>query len=121
MTDRMIIDYPGHRYRIPNLDGDKLQIIEFVQREPHHEPRPGIIIQDLLRICIDRVKTLNEEVQASENEQVLFHLRMAMVYQETRALRRKVELRKIYPEELACGEDGHFKLSWSEEDTPNAS
>lgn len=112
---RMIIDYPGHAYRIPELDGDKLQLIQFVQRKPHHEPKPGILIQDLLRVCIDRVKVLNEEVQAEENIQVLYHLRMAMVAQETRALRRKVELGKLYPEELDCGEDGHFKLVWSAE------
>lgn len=111
--ERILIMPPeGHRYRIDDLDGTSQQEIQFVQRGPRHEPKAGILIQDLLRICIHRVQVLNNEVEAPENKLVLHHLRQALVCQESRALRRKGELGKIkFPELLETGPDGHFKLA----------
>lgn len=109
--NRIRIVEPGHVYLIQNLDGDGEQQIGFVQRPPYHEPAAGILIQDLLRISIDRVKVLETEVSAEENIKVLYHLRQALLWQELRALRRKVDLGKLLAiENLDLGEDGHFKL-----------
>lgn len=109
MNERINCSYPGHTYRISNLDGAGTQVIQFVARPPHHEPEPGILIQDLIRICIDRVEVLNRESAAPENEHVLTALRAALLWQELRALRRKFMLGKLTElENIPTGEDGHF-------------
>lgn len=113
MSDRITICPPyGHRYQIDELDGDGMQTIQFVQRAPLHEPKPGILIQDLLRVIIHRIQVLDNELPAAENKESIHLLRRVLGNQEARALRRKIELGKWpAPELIPTGEDGHFKLA----------
>ncbi len=82
----MKILYPGHSYLLPNQDGSGEQRIDFVRRKPHHEPVPGILNQQLLRVLIDRVGVLNAEKPWEGNARILMHLRLAIAEHECRAL-----------------------------------
>ena len=109
----MKIIYPGHTYKAAHLDGDGTTHIQFVQRPPFHTMQEGTTSQELLRVMIDRVKVLEEEIASPLNEQILFHLRQALCLFEARALLRKAEKKEIYPELLPVGSDGHFMLKMS--------
>lgn len=96
MSDRIIIKPPeGHVYSIFNLGGEGEQIIQFRQDRPFHEPKPGILIQDLIRICIHRLKVLDHEKPWPLNKITINLLRQVLAYQEARALVRHVEKGKI--------------------------
>jgi len=84
--DRILIERPGHRYTIKNLDGEGSQTIQFVQRQPHHNPLEGILIQDLLRILIDRLRVLDHEQRWPDNDASIHDLRVVLARQEARAL-----------------------------------
>lgn len=110
--DRIIIELPhGHRYTIFNLDGDGQQTIQFVQRAPLHEPVEGILIQDLLRICIHRLQVLDHEKPWSGNKDTIQDLRVCLARQEARALIEGVKKQKIGHFELLETDprDGHLK------------
>ncbi len=107
----MKILYPGHSYLLPNQDGSGEQRIDFVRRKPHHEPVPGILNQQLLRVLIDRVGVLNAEKPWEGNARILMHLRLAIAEHECRALIRHVEDGKLLPEQLPTGHDGHFRFT----------
>lgn len=104
----MKILYPGHRYELPHLDGEGKTILQFVQRPPFHKPRQGILNQDLFRALIDRVELLDSEVPWELNDEILFHLRMALGLHEARAMLRKIEKRQLLPEKVTTAPDGHF-------------
>lgn len=101
--------YPGHRYELTRYDGEGVEVLQFVQRRPLHKPFPGTINQEVLRVLIDRVEVLDSEIPWEGNREILYHLRMALVLHECRALRRKVETGKLkFPEKLSTAHDGHF-------------
>src|SRR4051794_17180616 len=100
----------GHLYELSHLDGDGAQRLQFVDRN-HGQDAEGTFNQEVLRVLIDRVKFLDAEVAWEGNEQILHHLRMALVLHEARALYRKVEKGKLLPESLPVGSDGHFLQS----------
>jgi hypothetical protein len=113
-----VID-PGHSYLLSNIPPDtkttyppvlKGQIIEFVKRFRGDDNHEGTLNQELLRVLIDRVKFLDKEVPWEGNKEILYHLRMALVLHESRALFRKVEKGDLLPEEVVISNDGHFKL-----------
>lgn len=111
--DRIVIEQPyGHRYMIENLDGEGSQVIQFVQKRPLHEPVPGILIQDLLRICIHRLQVLDHEKPWGPNQDSIKDLRVVLARQEARALIRHVEKGKITHIELKETDprDGHLKF-----------
>ena len=100
----------GHQYTLNQLDGDSYEMLSFVNRD-HGVDQAGTNNQEVLRVLIDRVKFLEEEVHWEGNEEILHHLRMALVLHEARHLTRLVEKGKLErPEELPVGTDGHFKL-----------
>lgn len=103
---------PGHRYEAAHLDGKGVEIIQFVDRG-HGNDTEGTTCQELIKILIDRVKLLDEEVPSMFNENIIYHARMMLINFEARALIRKVEKKKLLPEELDFSdEDGHILLSF---------
>lgn len=101
----------GHEYYLNNLDGNRSETLDFVNRG-HGEDREGTSNQEVLRVLIDRVNFLEAEVHWEGNKQILLHLRMALVLHESRHLERAVEKLKIKPELIeTSGSDGHFKLT----------
>ena len=107
----MRVLYPGHSYQLDHLDGSNLSILQFVQREPHHEPKEGTTCQEVIRALIDRVEVLNEELPWEGNAKILANLRESLVLFECRALLRKVEKGELKPEDITVEKDGHFKLT----------
>ena len=101
---------PGHLYELDHLDGDRKQQLRFVDRG-HGTNYQGTYNQEVLRVLIDRVQFLHAEQPWILNEQIIYHLRMALVLHEARALGRKVEKGQLLPEQLPVGRDGHFLFS----------
>lgn len=107
----MKVLYHGHRYVLENVDGHGTQILQFVQRTPHHEPKEGVLNQEVLRALIERVQHLDGELPHPANAQILHHLRMALVLHEARAMVRDVEKGDLKPELVELDSGGHFNLS----------
>lgn len=106
----MKIIEPGHIYEFNNLDGSlENNKIIFVNREPGTE-HPGTQTQEVLRALIDRTQHCDRCLRWKGNDKIIYHLRMALVYHEARALLRKTKKGKIKPEEIVTGPDGHFVL-----------
>lgn len=101
---------PGHTYELDHLDGNGKQTLQFVQREPHHEPKEGTNNQEVLRALIDRVILLDSEKPWEGNKKLLNHLRSALLLHEIRAMERKLEKGELKPEDVLVGDDGHFHL-----------
>jgi len=107
----MIIVGPGHEYELESIDGECKQRIRFVKRFRGVENHAGTVNQELLRVLIDRVQRLDLEQPWSGNQEIIKHLRLALVLHEARALVRKVEKDEIKTESIATApQDGHFKL-----------
>lgn len=107
----MRIIYPGHTYVLAQLDGAQNQTLQFVQRAPYHEPLEGTTIQEVLRVLIDRVKFLDQEVHWDGNEKVILHLRTALALQEGRHLER-LATKGAPIENVGVGDDGHLAISY---------
>lgn len=105
----MKIEEPGHIYALKNFDGPPAyQYLRFVNREA--TPHEGTLTQEVLRALIDRTKHCDNCLRWDGNDQILYHLRMALVLHEARALERKLEKSRYAPENVLTGEDGHFAL-----------
>ncbi len=101
----------GHKYKLDTLDGELEVELTFVKRFRGTENHAGTTNQDVIRCLIDRVQTLNGEQPWSGNDEIIHHLRSALILHECRALQRKVEKRQIKPEKIAtCFNDGHIFL-----------
>ena len=101
---------PGHEYILQSFGGLKECRITFVDKG-HGNDRPGTNTQELLRVAIDRVTSMDKELPWDGNNKILFHLRAALVLFEARHLERLVERGELDPEKVATGLDGHFSLS----------
>ena len=121
-----VID-PGHIYEMSIIDSNPIffQSITFVKRDnppekyPGNEGHyPGVIIQEVLRVLIDRVKYLDNQVPAPENYDILIHLREAFWDLERRAHRRHGSairvLSKHIEEYEPCQTCGHIFCTWCE-------
>ena len=107
----MIVIDPGHNYQLDTLDGDATCELRFVKRFRGRENHPGTTNQEVLRVLIDRVIELNSEKPWPLNNQILHHLRMALILHEARALVRKVEKGELMPEGVVLKKkDGHFSF-----------
>lgn len=86
---------PGHRYSLQNLkDSDDAQTEFSFYMDPslhNGQNQRGSGVQEVLRMCIARVKHLDSEKPAEENDAIIQHLREAMMLFELRALRIKLE------------------------------
>ncbi|MCA1571174.1 MAG: hypothetical protein LC798_12825 [Chloroflexi bacterium] len=97
---------PGHVYAVENVDGPGKQEIRFVRRrdgkgEPLPESTPGVLTQELLRVCIDRTLYLYAEAPCDEDTEIIEKLRDCLVLYESRAARRAIE-RLPKPEQADC-------------------
>jgi len=117
----MTIVEPGHIYELRWLDGApvdsgdglKENRLIFVNRENGTE-HPGTQTQEVLRALIDRTQHCDRCLRWEGNDQIVYHLRMALILHEARALERKTLKGRIRPETIVTGEDGHFLLEAEE-------
>lgn len=105
----------GHVYEVNSRTpaGDrygKPQTLQFVNRQPGQE-HDGATTQEVIRVLLDRTRHCANCMPHRNNEQIIYHLRMALVLHEARALERKLEKGLIEPEYFNTGHDGHFLLS----------
>lgn len=113
----------GHIYapqiRTPSgeaYQGDgKAQRITFVNKQPGQE-HSGTTTQEVIRCLLDRTRHCANCMPHPNNERIVYHLRMALVLHEARALERKTEKGDFIPEYLVTGGDGHFALRESQPD-----
>ena len=99
----------GHKYELDHRDGENKTIIQYVNKEPGRECE-GIIQQELLRMMLDRNRYCTKCLPNSVSERIQYHLQMALVLHEMRALERKVQKGEIMPEYIKTGNDGHFNI-----------
>ena len=94
---------------MPHLDGNNISVLQFVDRG-HGTDTEGITNQTVLRVLIDRVKFLDNEMPWEGNKTILYHLRMALVLHESRHLFRAVEKGDVHPEYIRLDSKGHFEI-----------
>ena len=97
----------GHKYTLEHLDGESYEHLNFVNRG-HGCDEAGTNNQEVLRVLIDRVKFLEEEMHWEGNEKIVQHLRAALVLHEARHLERLAERGKIEPENMPIGNEARF-------------
>lgn len=90
-------------------DTSKFQI-QFIDREGLNNFEAGVQTQEILRVLIDRTMHCDNCLRWENNDKIIYHLRMALVLHEARALERKVEKGLIKPEQIKISSDGHFKI-----------
>lgn len=90
----MLVLDPGHLYIPQILDSEGLDYtpdpIQFVKRMGERYPgnmstQPGTITQELIRICIDRTKYVDNQIKHPLNQYALESMRDAIYYFEQRA------------------------------------
>lgn len=85
----------GHVYALAHLESEGSELLTFIRRSSraiqHPTEHPGTNTQEVLRALIDRTKYLDNIIDAIENDDALYHLRMALLCYEARAYRRKQE------------------------------
>ncbi len=86
------------------------QTITFINKEPGRE-HDGTTTQEVIRILIDRTRHCANCMPHPNNERIVYHLRMALILHEARALERKVEKGYFRPEYLETGNDGHLQVT----------
>lgn len=91
----MKIIKPGHVYDLQHLESSGAERLTFICRSSkaiqHPEEHAGTNTQEVLRALIDRTKYLDGIIDAIENDDTVYHLRMALLGYEGRAYRRKQE------------------------------
>ena len=106
----MRIKEKGHIYLLDHIDGPGSETLTFVNRESGTE-HPGTQTQEVLRALIDRTMHCDNCLPTPLDSEIVYHLRMALVIHEARALIRKTQKGRIEPENVAtCSNDGHFRL-----------
>lgn len=70
----------------------------------------GTTTQEVLRALIDRTRHCHNCLPHPNNERIVYHLRMALVLHEARALERQTEKGEIAPEYIETAVNGHFCL-----------
>jgi len=81
---------PGHHYILNHLDGDSVEELRFVKREGPEYPGnighyAGTNLQEVIRVLIDRVKYLDNQIQCYENKLIISDLRDCLFQLEKRA------------------------------------
>lgn len=111
--------YPGHTYIIYDLKNPnhpvRFQTIQFVQRQPNHQPKSGIICQDLLRCIIMHLRHVEGSCHLPEHQLIINLAQQTIALFEARALIRKAELGKIDFLDIDVDEDDHHIALWSVE------
>lgn len=93
---------PGHRFKLPSLDGDHRQVLQFVKRcDPERPWRfpgntdsyPGATLQFVIRALLQRLFYLQGQIWSLENTGVIWCLKLSLWLLEFRAARRH---KKVY-------------------------
>lgn len=110
-----VID-PGHVYDMWQLGSDEEQRLTFIKRSggaiQYPKEWPGVQVQEVLRVLIDRSQYLDDIIPCVETEDAIWHLQMALFSFEARAYRRKIEgLNRQQPEH----DDSVRPKSWRKE------
>lgn len=100
----------SHDGTLPAIKVGDAQTLKFVNKQPGQE-HDGVTTQEVLRVLLDRARHCANCMPHRNNEQIIYHLRMALVLHEARALERKLEKGLIAPEYISTGPDGHYELS----------
>lgn len=106
----------GHIYQPQNRQDDNQcrdQTLRFINKQPGQE-HGGTTTQEVIRILIDRTRHCANCMPHPNNERIVYHLRMALVLHEARALERKTEKGDWMPEYLKTGVDGHLHVEHKE-------
>jgi len=89
-----VID-PGHVYEVDVYDGDntETQRITFMKREGKGFPgnvghHPGTNCQEILRVLINRILYLNNQIPCDDNKRLIYNLRYCLLEFERRAIIR---------------------------------
>lgn len=104
----------GHIYELEYLDGEENEVglLTFVNRELGTE-HSGTQTQEVLRALIDRTQHCDSCLPWEGNKKIIYHLRMALILHEMRALERQVEKGILRPELEPVGNNGHFLLNYN--------
>ena len=97
-----VID-PGHRFKLSSLDGEHVQVLQFVKRHDpgnpgggkypgNHKSQPGTTTQEVLRAVIARTNYVQEQVFCLENVLLIWLMRLGIWLLEFRAKRRRGEI-----------------------------
>lgn len=99
----------GHCYELDNLKNEGVTILQFYKDPGLHNGKgaSGPSTQEVIRACIERVQSLNEEKPWEGNNRIIRHLRMALIDFEIRALERAVEKGEAV-ENYPVNERGHI-------------
>lgn len=106
----------GHIYELQSrtpegfFDEPPDQKIKFVNKQKGQE-HSGTTTQEVIRVLLDRTRHCANCMPHPNNERIIYHLRMALVLHEARALERKTEKGDFAPEYLQVGGDGHFGVT----------
>ena len=84
------------------------QQLVFINKQPGQE-HDGTTTQEVIRILLDRTRHCANCMPHPNNERIIYHLRMALVLHEARALERQTEKGEFMPEYLETGDNGHLK------------
>lgn len=90
----MKVTDPGHEYEVDTYDGDgSTMTIGFMKREGVGYPGnvghyPGTNLQEILRVCIDRLEYLDNQIACNKNKKILMKLRSCIGMLESRAAKR---------------------------------
>lgn len=104
----MKVLHKGHRYELSVVNGDAPPVVvQFQNKEPGDEC-PGVTTQEVIRVLLDRTRYCNNCMPHRVNEEIVYHLRKALVLHEARALERKVDKGQLQPEFISTSHDGHF-------------
>lgn len=100
---------PGHTYSLDGLKQDGHQTLKFYQDPKHNygKSQQGCSNQEVLRCLIDRVLFLDEQCPHKMNDEIVEHLRRALVLHEMRHLDRLI-VKNCRVELLPLKLNGHF-------------
>ena len=100
----------GHLYALKCLKSWKEVYLQFHQDGAIHggETIDGPSTQEVIRVCIDRVRYLDSEIPWVGNADIIRHLQCAISGFEARAILRQTEKGQLKIEELPLGDNGHI-------------
>jgi hypothetical protein len=120
----------GHIYEIAVYDqhsGTLYQLIQFMKRVGDKYPGnedayPGTNCQEVLRVLIDRIKYLNNQIPDYKNSTIVYHLREALRLFEVRAAERHGRTLQPFDgyieDQLTCPTCGHIQCSGHDNKKP---
>jgi len=86
---------PGHLYILESLEDTNPQYLQFIQKEKIEDKfvtiKDGTTNEEVLKVMIDRLKTLDEKLPSRENAIVITKLEEALMWVEKRSNIRKTQ------------------------------